>query len=183
VTAELNLSDADIVLAHAAHRFAKVAHAGQTRKYMGDPYYEHVRAVARICAIHGLPVHIVAAACLHDTVEDTPVTLEVLAQMFPPDVVAAVAYMTDQCHDGNRRERKTAECARLATGTPEQQSLKLADLIDNTASIVEHDPKFAKTYLVEKRALLDALTSAWPSIRAEAEATYAAAVEKLEASR
>jgi guanosine-3',5'-bis(diphosphate) 3'-pyrophosphohydrolase len=159
---------------------ARDAHAGILRKYIKTPYIEHPRAVAKIVNRHGLPPHIVAAALLHDVVEDTPVTLDHLATVFPPDVVAAVAYMTDQSHDGNRRERKAAECARLATGTPEQQSLKLADLIDNTASIVDHDPKFARTYLAEKRALLDALTGAWPSIRAEAEAAYTAAIEKLE---
>jgi (p)ppGpp synthase/HD superfamily hydrolase len=176
------MSDMNWLVAKAL-RLATEAHDGQTRKYIGTPYVEHPIAVAQIVARRGGSYDLQAAALLHDVVEDTPVTLEHLATLFPPDVVAAVEYMTDQCHDGNRRERKAAECARLATGTPEQQSLKLADLIDNTASIVEHDPKFAKTYLVEKRALLDALTDAWPSIRAEAEATYTAAVKKLEATR
>ncbi len=170
-------------LIERASHLAVDAHEGQTRKYTGDPYVEHCRAVALICLRHRLPDHILAAAWLHDTVEDTDITLDDLAKAFPPETVAAVAYMTDQCPGKNRAERKAAECARLATGTPEQQSLKLADLIDNIASIVEHDPKFAVTYLAEKRALLDALTGAWPSIRAEAEATYAAAVEKLETAR
>ena len=41
--------------------------------------------------------------------------------------------------------------------TPEAKTIKLADLIDNTKSIVEHDPRFAKVYLEEKRLLLEVL--------------------------
>jgi len=44
------------------------------------------------------------------------------------------------------------------------QTIKVADLISNTGSIVEHDPKFAVTYLEEKRLLLDVLTNADPRL-------------------
>lgn len=162
-----------------ARDVATVAHEGQTRKYTGRPYVEHCREVAYLCLKHGLPDEVIAAAWLHDTLEDTDVELIDLVRVFPADVVANVVYMTDAATEGNRATRKAAECARLATGSPDQQSLKLADLIDNTSSIVEHDPKFAKTYLVEKRALLDALTDAKPSIRTEAETVWQAAMDRL----
>lgn len=173
----------ELTLIANALTVARDAHARQVRKYTGDPYTNHVRAVAAIVNRHGLPVHIIAAALLHDVVEDTAVTLADLAKVFPPEVVDCVAYMTDQCTGKNRAARKAAECARLATGSPDQQSLKLADLIDNTASIVEHDPKFARTYLAEKRALLDALTDAKPSIRTEAETVWQAAMDRLGLAR
>ena len=160
-------------VATAAHR------GGKPRKYTGLPYITHPREVAYLCTKHDLPDEVIAAAWLHDTLEDTELQLIDLVHQFPADVVANVVYMTDAATDGNRATRKAAECARLATGTPDQQSLKLADLIDNTASIVEHDPKFAKTYLAEKRALLDALTDAKPSIRTEAETVWAAAMDRL----
>jgi (p)ppGpp synthase/HD superfamily hydrolase len=151
------------------------AHSGQRRKYTDEPYFTHPYVVAHIIAFHDGPYWLQAAALLHDTVEDTSVTLDELARIFPPEVVAAVDYMTERPHPGNRAARKAAECARLATGTADQQTLKLADLIDNTSSIVQFDPKFAVVYLAEKRALLDALTAAWPKVRAEAQASLQAA--------
>ena len=162
-----------------ALRVATDAHEGQLRKHTGDPYIIHPIAVAQIIARHRGSFELQAAALLHYVVEDTSVSKADLERVFPPEVVAAVGYMTERHVDGNRKARKAAECARLAAGPPDHQSLKLADLIHNTGSIVDHDPKFAAVYLVEKRALLDALTDAWPSIRAEAEATLSAGLELL----
>ena len=49
---------------------------------------------------------------------------------------------------------------RLAESSREVQTIKVADLIDNTPSIVQHDPDFARVYLREKRDLLNVLTLA-----------------------
>lgn len=59
--------------------------------------------------------------------------------------------------DGNRAARKKLDREHLAKATPEVKTIKLADLIHNTESIVAHDPKFAEVYLEEKRALLSVL--------------------------
>ena len=61
---------------------------------------------------------------------------------------------------GNRTERKAASRERLANAPGWVQTIKCADLISNTSSIVKHDPKFAVTYLEEKRLLLDVMTKA-----------------------
>ena len=58
---------------------------------------------------------------------------------------------------GNRATRKRLSCEGLAAASGEVQTIKLADLISNTASIVEHDPDFARVYLKEKAALLRAM--------------------------
>lgn len=55
---------------------------------------------------------------------------------------------------GNRKLRKTLDNTRLSTAPPLIQSIKYADLIDNTSSILSHDPNFAKLYLEEKREFL-----------------------------
>lgn len=52
------------------------------------------------------------------------------------------------------------DCQRLAESSREVQTIKVADLIDNTPSIVQHDPDFARVYLREKRDLLNVLTLA-----------------------
>lgn len=157
----------------AAQAVATVAHHGQLRRYTERPYVTHPAAVAERMRLHDAVVELQAAAWLHDVVEDTAVTLDQLAAHFPPETVAAVDYMTERFTSSsypgmNRAARKAAELERLAGGTPAQQSLKLADLIDNTGSIVERDPKFAAVYLPEKRALLDALDRAWSSMRNDA---------------
>lgn len=92
---------------------------------------------------------VVVAALLHDVVEDTPVTLADIKAAFGADVATLVEMVTDvSClADGNGRRRKTMD-----------QTIKLADLIDNTASITRHDPGFTRVYMHEKRELLDVLT-------------------------
>jgi hypothetical protein len=79
--------------------------------------------------------------------------------MFGEIVTAGVILLSD-LETGNRAERKAASRARLANAPAWVQTIKCADLISNTSSIVKHDPKFAVTYLEEKRLLLDVLTKA-----------------------
>ena len=102
-------------------------------------------------------------AWLHDCVEDQGVTLDELERRFGPQVAVAVSYLSDT-EAGNRAKRKAAARVRLATAWPWVQTIKVADLISNTASIVQHDPAFAVVYLEEKRMLLDAMTQADPRL-------------------
>ena len=98
--------------------------------------------------------------------EDQGLLPEELAQ-FGLEVVAGVMYLTDT-ETGNRAERKAAGRVRLAAAPGWVQTIKVADMISNTSSIVEHDPTFAKVYLEEKRLLLDVLTKADPRLVAMA---------------
>ena len=68
-----------------------------------------------------------------------------------------VLELTEKPIEGNRAKRKEFERNRLASvGTP-AQTIKLADLIHNSASITEYDPKFAKVYMKEKKDLIEVL--------------------------
>jgi guanosine-3',5'-bis(diphosphate) 3'-pyrophosphohydrolase len=147
-----------------AMTFAKNAHNGQVRKYTGEPYWHHLRDVAQLTA-EALPEHHVAQAVawLHDTIEDQDVTMLDLADFFGEEVATGVMWLSD-LEEGNRASRKAAARARLARAPAWVQTIKVADLINNTASIVEHDPKFAVTYLEEKRLLLLVLTEADPRL-------------------
>jgi GTP pyrophosphokinase len=73
--------EGDVDLITRAYEVAAEAHEGQLRK-TGDPYISHPLAVALMLAEHGLDEATVAAALLHDTVEDTPVTLDDLRSEF-----------------------------------------------------------------------------------------------------
>lgn len=146
--------------------FATKAHGEQKRKYTNDPYIVHPIEVADIVAEYLDREDAYIAALLHDVVEDTDVTLEDIQQAFGPIVAEHVYYLTDisVLSDGNRATRKEIDRKHVASGGPIPQTIKVADLISNTRSIVGHDPSFAKVYLKEKKLLLDSLVLADPRI-------------------
>lgn len=156
-------------LAYEAMMFAREAHKGQRRKYTNNPYVDHL---AEVCGIamsvgwHATTVHpdkVMAVCWLHDCVEDCGVLLLDIEQRFGFDVAVGVSGLSD-VETGNRAERKQKSRERLATCSGWIQTIKVADLISNTSSIVMHDPKFAVVYLEEKRLLLDVLTKADPRL-------------------
>ncbi|MCX2523201.1 HD domain-containing protein [Larsenimonas rhizosphaerae] len=161
-----------------ARCFATAAHAAidQRRKYTGVSYIEHPAAVAAMVAEHGGSDVMIAAAWLHDVVEDTAITLALLRQEFGTEVAALVEWLSDlqTPEDGNRAVRKAREAKRLSGAPAEAQTIKYADLIHNTASIVRHDPGFARVYLREKRHVLAGMTSGHPVL-------YQKALDSLQA--
>jgi (p)ppGpp synthase/HD superfamily hydrolase len=148
--------------------FATAAHAavGQTRKYTGEPYVVHPMEVASLVESVGGTEAMVAAALLHDVLEDTGVTVDVLEEQFGSEVADLVLWLTDvsKPDDGNRSTRKALDRQHSAAAPAAAQTVKVADLISNTRSIVAHDPDFAKVYLEEKRLLLEVLTRADPTL-------------------
>lgn len=153
-----------------ALRFAVLRHDGQRRKYTNEPYVTHLIAVARKVDVmcYG-DVDMVKAALCHDVLEDTETTYEELAEAIGYVAASYVLLLTDSGHEkGNRATRKAIDRERLRNSPTPVKSIKLADLIDNTASIVERDPDFAKVYLAEKRAMLEALELGNPTLLSEA---------------
>jgi len=152
-------------LAFDAMAFARRVHDGHVRKYTGNPYTDHLAEVAGIAMSVGWsaplvrPNEFMAVCWLHDCVEDRGVTKDELFAQFGALVANGVMLLSD-LEVGNRAERKAASRARLSEAPAWIQTIKCADLISNTSSIVRHDPKFAKTYLQEKRELLAVMTKA-----------------------
>ena len=152
------------VLIDKALTVATIAHAavGQVRKYTGEPYINHPIAVAHIVRkFHGTE-SMICAALLHDVVEDTEVTFDVLRNEFGDYIASLVADLTDvsKPEDGNRATRKAIDRDHSAAACAEAQTVKVADLIDNGKNIALHDPDFAKVFFKEKKLLLDVLTKA-----------------------
>jgi len=151
--------------------FAEKAHGDQVRKYTGEPYIRHPEEVASLLLGVGIEDRdVLSAALLHDVVEDTTATLDDIRGSFGSRVAQLVSEVTDvsKPSDGNRRTRKAMDRDHLAKASPEGQSIKLADLISNSGSILAHDPDFAKVYLAEKRELLDVLIDGNPELYARA---------------
>jgi len=151
--------------------FTVEAHKDQERKYSGLPYYVHPIAVAGIVTQVTDDEDVISAALLHDVVEDTPVTIEQIADKFGGRVASLVAMVTDisRPEDGNRKVRKEIDRQHLAKASAEGQTIKLADLIDNSGSIIDCDPNFAKVYMKEKQACLYVLKrgNKWLQLRAQ----------------
>jgi (p)ppGpp synthase/HD superfamily hydrolase len=158
----MNLYDKAKVFSMAAHEAI-----GQKRKYTGEPYYFHPQRVADILqdVQYTLPEEAYAVALLHDVVEDTQVDLHTIGEVFGAKVEQGVALLTDMptVEGGpNRKKRKELDRLRLSQAPAWVQTIKVADMIDNTSTIVEYDPKFAKIYLEEKRLMVQVLTQADP---------------------
>ena len=148
--------------------FAATAHAGQKRKYDKLPYIVHPIEVMSILHNQGVQDEaMLIAAVLHDVVEDTIVSLDTIERRFGADVAGLVDELTDKFADpglGNRKLRKQLERNRIAETSARAQTIKCADFVSNTASIVRYDLNFALIYLTEKSACLKVMTKADPKL-------------------
>ena len=149
-------------LVRMAQRFAQAAHGatGQVRRYTGEPYIEHPAEVVALLKRAGVTDDaMLAAAWLHDVVEDTRIELPDLHRAFGVLVAVLVGDLTDEVplSAGNRAFRKSVECKRIAGALSTAKTIKCADLISNTRSIREHDQNFWPVYRAEALALLDVL--------------------------
>jgi GTP diphosphokinase / guanosine-3',5'-bis(diphosphate) 3'-diphosphatase len=126
----------------AATRFAAEKHAQQKRKgENGEPYFNHLVEVAELIAASNpnVDVELVMAAFLHDTVEDTGVTLQELEQRFGKDVADLVAEVTDD-KSLPKETRKQLQVEHTPEKSPRAQTLKLADKISNLRAIISSPP-------------------------------------------
>ena len=173
-------ASADIAL--EARAFAYERHIDQKRRYTGEPYFSHLEEVAGMVEKAGLSHDAIAAAWLHDVVEDCGVELAEIRERFGLAIAVMVRDLTSTPPSLgiNRAQRQESDRATLSVADVETQGVKCADLISNTSTIVKHDPDFAKKYLPEKRAILEVLTKAPSDLLAAAWASLEAAEKELE---
>jgi nucleotide-binding universal stress UspA family protein len=148
-------------LVERAREFAVAEHQriNHRRKYTKLPYDAHLANVANLVATVSDDQAMIAAAWLHDVVEDTPATLYDVELGFGRDVASLVESLTDisRLGDGNRAARKRIDRLHLMGASPRAQTIKLADLIDNAQDIFKHDQRFARVFLQEMGELLKVL--------------------------
>lgn len=170
-------------LIERARTFATSAHQriDQRRKYNDQPYQVHLERVARLVSSVTDDEEMIAAAWLHDVVEDTPATMEDIESEFGASVAALVEALTDVSRpsDGNRAVRKEIDRRHTAHASPRAKTIKLADLIDNCEDIARHDPRFARVYLQEMKALLAVLGEGEPELLRQALTLHGTTQEKL----
>ena len=123
--------DGDVDLLRRAYELADRAHAGQVRK-TGHPYITHPLAVAWHLAHYGLDAATIAAALLHDTVEDTDVTLEHLAAEFGSEIAALIDGVTklDRIDYSSVEEAQAATIRKMVVAMAQDVRVLLIKLVD-----------------------------------------------------
>lgn len=130
----------DTELLDRAIIFAVKAHAGTERRGKGFPYIVHPMEAMEIVATMTPDLELLAAAALHDTVEDTGVTVEQICQEFGERVASLVAAESDVVMEGISEEdswhaRKQAAIDRLAKAPHDAKIVALGDKLSNMRAI------------------------------------------------
>lgn len=150
-----------------ADEFAAYAHRNQLRK-TGGPYIVHPRRVAQVVSeVPGATYQMVAAALLHDVVEDTDITLSEIAGVFGLTIASMVLGLTSQFKDpslGNRHQRAMLEAGRLSQQPAEVQTVKAGDILSNAEGLSALPTSFVQVYIPEKLHQLDMLYLADPGL-------------------
>ena len=130
--------------------FAGIKHAGQVRKFSGEPYVMHPYRVARIIESRGIQAPVISAALLHDVVEDCGVPIEEIQEKFGGYVARLVKAVSNP-------EDPDDLYVQLARAPSEAASIKLADIIDNCGGYPDDAPD-RQAYFEKKRKLLPVLS-------------------------
>ncbi|CAB4161014.1 HDc domain containing protein [uncultured Caudovirales phage] len=166
-----------------AVRIADMAHDGQLRKFSGIPYINHPFEVMNIVSSVSDDEDMIAAAVLHDVIEDCDVTYTDLVMEFNENIAGLVYAVTNAAtkEDGDRITRAYINRNVLANKSADAQTIKLADIISNLNTIdlaFQCDPAWAKMYLEEKIDLINVLTKGDPGLRKRAASIAAEGVLK-----
>ncbi len=149
------LQEEDVALIQKAYVFSAAAHAGQTRR-SGEPYLSHPLAVADTLARMRLDAPAIAAGLLHDTVEDTEVTIEDIDSEFGEEVGDIVEGVTkiSQISYESKEEAQAENIRKLILAMAENMRVlvvKLADRLHNMRTL-EHMPQ-AKQQRISQETL------------------------------
>jgi len=168
-------------------QFAERAHGNQLRKYSPERYIVHPVRVMDTCRQYDPRLPVLAAALLHDVLEDTDINeygLKLfLDKVMEPAQANRTLELVKELTDvftkedfplWNRKKRKTNELERIWGTSPAAQTIKYADILDNTKEIAIEDPDFAPRFLSECLAILKTAQMGHPDLHRRAlEVIYA----------
>lgn len=161
-----------------AARFAAVRHTDQKRKGVyGEPYINHLLEVAHLLSLEGIDdPEVLAAAMLHDAVEDVGVTFDELQERFGKRVAALVREVTDdmRIHSDVRKQLEVAHAPNMSAAA---QAIKVADKLSNVRAIYTSPPEGWSTerkcaYCDFARALVQRCPQAPPALVERFEKTH-----------
>ncbi len=151
----IHYPDGDVDLLRRAYEVAEQAHRGQIRKN-GDPYITHPVTVAYMLAQYGLDEATVAAAFLHDTVEDTPLTLTEVEAEFGEEIARLIDGVTklDRVRYSSREQAQAASIRKMVVAMAKDVRvliIKLFDRLHNMRTV--HALREAKQIRVARETL------------------------------
>jgi len=169
----------DLALLFRALAFAAHKHRDQRRKDAeASPYINHPIALAEVLAGEGgvADAEVLAAALLHDTIEDTATSLAELRGQFGERIAGMVAEVTDD-KDLPKTERKRLQIEHAAAISPGAKLVKLADKICNLRDVAERPPakwdlQRRQEYFEWARRVIDQLRGTHPGLEAAFDAAY-----------
>ena len=179
-------SDMQLVLSAAS--FAATRHTTQRRKdAAASPYINHPLALGDILASEGgvEDAEVIAAALLHDTVEDTETSIEELVTLFGERVASMVAEVTDD-KSLDSAERKRLQIVKAASKSPGAKLVKLADKIANLRDLASAPPadwsdERRLGYFEWARNVIYGLRGSSTSLEAAFDEAYARGMRSLQA--
>jgi guanosine-3',5'-bis(diphosphate) 3'-pyrophosphohydrolase len=161
--------------------FADEAHGDQMRRYAKERYIVHPIRVMEIVREYSQEIPLLAAALLHDVLEDTPTTADQLRSFLDSvmnkDLADRTFLLVEELTDVyvksaypkmNRRTRRTREAERLAEVSADAHTVKYADIIDNVQDIPSVESDFALTYIRESKQLLSHMPHGNPKLYSRA---------------
>jgi guanosine-3',5'-bis(diphosphate) 3'-pyrophosphohydrolase len=169
----------DLALLFRALAFAAHKHRDQRRKDAeASPYINHPIALAEVLAGEGgvADAEVLAAALLHDTIEDTATTAAELRAEFGARIAAMVEEVTDD-QSLPKADRKRLQIEHAAALSPGAKLVKLADKICNLRDVAERPPakwdlQRRQEYFEWAKRVIDGLRGASPKLEAAFDAAY-----------
>lgn len=173
------IEERDLKLLLKALSFAARKHKDQRRKDVAaSPYINHPISLANILCNEGHvdDIEVIAAALLHDTVEDTDTSPEELAREFGPAIRDLVMAVTDD-KTLPPHERKQRQIAHAGHISHQAKLVKLADKISNVRDMLGAPPmswdlKRRQAYFDWAKAVVDQLRGTHPQLEAAFDAAY-----------
>ena len=170
----------DIELVLRAAAFAALKHRDQRRKdRRATPYINHPLAVAQVLSEEGgvHEPHVLAAALLHDTIEDTETTYQELCGAFGRPVADLVAEVTDTKFL-KKNSRKKLQVAKAGHASRAAQQIKIADKLCNLRDILSRPPADwtpldKNVYFDWAKSVVDRIRHANPRLVRQFDALYA----------
>jgi (p)ppGpp synthase/HD superfamily hydrolase len=157
-------------LVRRAYEVASEAHAGQTRNASGGrPYIDHPVAVAAQLVEHGFSDEVLAAALLHDVVEDSELEVPDIREAGGSRVAELVAVLSDDESLDSYEERKREHRERVEAAGPDALAIYVADKLTNVEMMRDAYAEKGEEIAEELKVPLDVKVAVWEADLAMAE--------------
>jgi (p)ppGpp synthase/HD superfamily hydrolase len=145
-----------------AIKYAKRKHEGQRRAFKDEPYFNHVKRVAKLVRQYTTNDFLICTAYLHDVIEDCLVDKNEFLDLFGRFIYEDVVALTNDTKLIKKYGKAEYLANKMLRMTPIQLLIKLCDRLDNVSSLDVSPEKFREKYKRETHYILDRLEDFYP---------------------